>query len=301
MIKSIDKNSYTDELVQYAPNIVGHDYILMDDKEILFLKSKGEVLINKYIDNPDKSNFTFQQIKYSRPFYIEWNSERYNEIFNYNKPYLMFEISNDGYRFGEYYFLKDGDGAFFIKESLPSEVETIELDFNRKELEQFFDCNNYDAMYIINREGHIKFASNKKDGEVISGNIIPNEDEIVDLEYDNSIRKETLYNMFRVVENSDNKQIKPKKIDDITNFPIYSKGMFHGYYNLLITINDGKFNVNWMGLDFVEKDKYRLTLGNVPIIEPYIEYIDEYKQEHDILPLFSSTTDSNINKVKKIK
>lgn len=303
MIKTIHPKQYNDKLVEHFPNAHSHDYILIEPEEIIFLKTKNKVLINKYLSHPNKNDFEFQQEKYSRPYFLEYFSERYNELLEYNKLYLKFEITNDGYRFKKLYFLKDNNQAFYISQSLPLEYgenNIIEKELTKKQLEDFFDINSYDSMYLIDREGYVLFASTKKDQTVIDMNIIPTEKEIINLELHKRENEETLASIFSISDYKE-KKLYPKTIDEIKDFPIYGKAMFHGYYNLLVTSKDGKFNVNWLGLDFIEKDKYRLTLGNIPVLEPTIN-LSEYENQISSAPSpFSDEEFINSLKPKTLK
>lgn len=282
MISSIDKNQFTDELVQYTPNAGGHDYLLIDSEEIVLLKTKGEILINKYLNNPHREEFSFKEIKYSRPFFLEWDSERYNELFDYNKIYLRFEITGGGYRFGKYYFLKENEEVFCICEHLDNEENLTVKELSKNEIEDFFDSNNYDSMYIINCEGYIEFASNKKDGTIINMDIIPSDEEMISIELQKRMNNEFLASIFSYDRDFKQNRLEPKLIDEIQNISIYGKGMFHGYYYILVTSKNGKFDVNWLGLEYIENGKYRLTLENVLITEPTVDYVETYRQMYNI-------------------
>ena len=299
MIKKIGKNHYNDRYVQYMPKVESQDKLIIDSDEIVFFKSHGDVVINKYLTHPDRDSFICRDVKYQRPFFFEWNDERYNELFEYNKLYLTFDISG-GYRFGYLYFFKDGDDVFCIDESLPLEYgenNIKEQIVDKKYLENLFEDGNYDSMYFIDRESYVKYASSNTDGKILDMDLVLNDEDIVNLDYHNREMNEVMRSMFSFSNDHSLRKIERNSIDEISNLSIFSRAMFHGFYYLFVTSTDGKFDVNWIQVDYLNKDKYKLVLGNVPTMEPSLVYIQNYKEFCQIESAYSPIDDENFERM----
>ena len=74
----------------------------------------------------------------------------------------------------------------------------------------------------------------------------------------------------------------PKVIDDIRDFMIYGPFLFENYCDILLTVKDRKFDLKWFKIDFIEKDRFRLTTSLITIIEPTIDDVLSYSEKYDI-------------------
>lgn len=276
MIKAIDKKYCVGDLVQLMPAThVCH--LIVSADEIILLKVGDDVLVNKYANHPSRESFPYHEEERH-----DW--AHFTELFEYNKMYLNFK----GCNFRKYYFFKGSERALYLDEHLPvdegyGEKKSLELD--RQGIEELFDGSNYDAMYIIDRNGKILFARNDKDNVRFGENVIPSDDEIVEMELR---KRKGDYNLARAL-NSENdtkdnyrKAEEPKSIDEIKNLKLYGPALFSKYAHLLLTVKDGKFDLKWFRIDFLLKDKFRLTTSPIVIVEPTIDDVLEFSQEYEI-------------------
>lgn len=279
MIKYINKKYCKDDLVQLMLSCDFSNLIVSAD-EIILLKIGDKILVNKYVEHPNRMQFPFSDKVI--------NDDCYNELFEYNKVYLNYRASVGGYRFDKKYFFKGQDRAIFLSQGLPVDqtfTRDNSIELNRDEIEKIFDKNSYDSMYIFDRNGRIYFANNKKDGLLINKKIIPSDEEIIQLELSDRIGD---YNIARAINPASNthenyeKAHKVKTIDEIKDFNIYGSAIFNKYSHMLLTSTDGKFNLQWFRIDFIEKDKFKLTTNKVPIIEPTVDNVIMYARHNDI-------------------
>lgn len=279
MIKAIDKQYCKNNLVQLM-NTSNFCNLIVSDDEIILLKTGDTVLINKYVNHPNRNLFPFHEnIK---------NDGYFNELFEYNKIYLNFIGKVGGYGFQKMYFFKGTNRALFLDEALQVDERVDEenvRELNREEIEKIFNSKNYDSMYILDRNGTIIYASNKKDGYVIKKNIIPSDKEIIKMELEDRIFK---YNIARSINHGIDTQEnyeqshKSKMIDEIKDINIYGPIGIKKYSDMLLTSKNGKFKLQWFKLDFIEKDKFKLTTSEIPIIEPTVDDVIKYSNNHEI-------------------
>lgn len=197
--------------------------------------------------------------------------------------YLNFKGSVGGYSFSKDYFFKDSDRSLWLTEPLPvderkTKDNSVELD--RNEIEKIFDSSNYDSMYVLDTNGRILFARNDKDKIHIGEEVIPSDNEIIKMELD---FREVSLNIGRAINHdTTKKKEEPKTIDEIRNFKIYGPVAFTKYVHMLLTIKDGKFDLKWFRVDFIEKNKFRLTYDPINIVTPTVDDVIEYSNKHEI-------------------
>ena len=148
-----------------------------------------------------------------------------------------------------------------------------------------FNKDNYDGMYIIDKNNNILYAYNKINGLLIDKTIIPNEQQIKELELQDRINTyQTVRQMYYAsFHDKPFPKIKPtnlKSIDEIKNYKIYGGLLYSFYSHILLTTKNGKFNLQWFRIELVEKDKFKLTTTNIPINDFTVDTVlNYYKQE----------------------
>lgn len=278
MIKAIDKQYCIGNLVQLMPYTDACHLIVSAD-EIILLKVGDKVLVNKYVNHPSRNLFPYHEQEKN-----DW--QHFTELFEYNKTYLTFRGSAGG--FHKYYFFKGSDRALWLEESLPVDARNVVFDsieLSRQEIEGLFDSSNYDSMYVIDKNGRILFARNDKDKICIGKKVIPSDDEIVEMELKS---RKGDYNIARAInpENDTTEKYKkantPKSIDEIRDFKVYGPFLFSSYSHMLLTVKDGKFDLKCFRIDFIEKDKFRLTSSPISTVEPTIDDVIQFSSNHEI-------------------
>lgn len=280
MIQAIDKKYCIGNLVQLMPYTDACHLIVSAD-EIILLKVGNKVLVNKYVHHPSRNLFPYHEKEKN-----DWG--HFTELFEYNKTYLNFRGSVSVFNFYKDYFFKGNDRALWLEESLPvderyADENSVEID--RQEIEEIFNSNNYDSMYIIDRNGRMLFARNDKEKIHIGKNVIPSDKEIIEME----LRERKVdYKIASVLTHANDttenfqKANTPKTIDEIRDFKVYGPALFAKYSHMLLTIKDGKFDLKWFRIDFVEKNRFRLTSGPINIVEPTIDDVIQFSSKNEI-------------------
>lgn len=280
MIQAIDKKYCIGDLVQLMPYTDTCHFIVSTD-EIILLKIGDKVLVNKYSNHPSRNLFPYHEKE-------QIDRNYFTELFEYNKTYLNFRGSVGGFSFHQDYFFKGSERALYLEQSLPvDDRNTVKdsIELSRQEIEELFDSSNYDSMYVIDKNGRISFSRNDKDKICIGKKVIPSDDEIVEMELRS---RKGDYNIARAInpenDTTENyqKATTPKTIDEIRNFKVYGPFLFANYSDMLLTVKDGKFNLKWFRIDFIEKDKFRLTTSPIEIVEPTIDDVFSYSGRYDI-------------------
>ena len=295
MYKIIDSKHCNDKYICVDQD--NNNHFIVSTDEILYLHTKQKLLINK----SNLENYSMF-------------SELDSVIFEYNKPYLDFIFSIHGYGAQQNYFFKGTDRALYVNQPLPIDERYSYANqkfdiLTRKEIEEIFNKDNYDAMYIIDVNGRILFANNKVNGLVIDKKIIPSDDEIIELDLNNRIGN---YNISKVINNKIdnnkhyNKAYIPETIEKIQNIKLYGGFLLRTYSNMLLTIKDDKFSLKWFRIDFLEKDKFKLTTSDIPVIVPTVDDIINYTREEEKRfkkieeeSIKQQTDTKNQNKIKK--
>lgn len=279
MIQAINSKYCKNGLVQIMP-YTAETHLILSPDEIILLKQGNKILINKYKSHPNRNLFPFSDKEQS-------DQRHFTEIFEYNKLYLNYR-GCDGFSFHKNYFFKGNNRGLFLEESLPCDERDASkntMELSRKEIEEIFNSNNYDIMIVMDKNGFISFVKSKKDKFKIGANIIPTNEEIVKKEvnsriFDYNVAK--LFNQSLDDEEKYQQASKPKTINEIKNFKIYGPALMGTYSHLLLTSKDGKFNLMWFRIDFIEKDRFRLTFSPIEIIEPTVDNVINYASNYDI-------------------
>lgn len=280
MVQAIDKKYCIGDLVQLMPYTDTCHFIVSTD-EIILLKIGDKVLVNKYENHPSRNLFPYHEKE-------QIDRNHFTELFEYNKTYLNFRGSVGGFSFHQDYFFKGSERALHLNQSLLVDDRNVvkdSIELSRQEIEELFDSSNYDSMYIIDRNGRISFARNDKDKICIGKKVIPSDDEIVEMELRS---RKGDYNIARAInpENDTTENYQKantqKTIDEIRDFKVYGPLLFASYSDMLLTIKDGKFYLKWFRIDFIEKDRFRLTTSPIAIDEPTIDDVLSYSKKYDI-------------------
>lgn len=272
MYKVIDSSQCNNDLVLISmlPN---HRCLIINKDEIIYLKTGYNVIIDKTLSMNNKPQFDYDN-------YINFEKET-PVLYEYNKLYIKIDSTFfRDYCFSQQYFFRGTNRALYLDSVISSDnVKTNdkEVILNRKEIEQIFNKDMYDGMYIIKHDGIVKYCSNKTNGLVIDKKIIPSDEEIIKLSLNNELT-----------------------IDDIKNIPIYGSNLIWDYNDMLLIVNNGKFELKWFRIEFIEKDKFKLVTRDIPIIEPTVDDLLNYhiKKENQTKEEAQSNK-SNNQKVKK--
>lgn len=286
MIKAIAKKYCKENLVQLMDLSDSCNFIVSAD-EIILLKNKGKIIINKYENHPKRFEFPYSEKTTTGRYY--------NELFEYNKPYLNFKANFGGYHFDMDYFFEDNDRAIYYNNPLPLDHSVAEekvVELSRTEIEAAFNKDAYDSMYVLDVNGSIIFANNQKDGLIVNRNIIPSDEEIVDLDLEDRISQQEMTKIAKQIIHIDDYSydkeleeyptLEPRPIDEIKDLKLYNSAMSDRCSHLLLTSKDGKFKLKWFKIVFVEKDKFKMTYCSVPIVLPTIDDIIFYSNNNNI-------------------
>lgn len=267
MIKAIDSKFCQGNSVELTKPSSRFNLILNTD-EIILLKIDNRVIINKYNLMPKK--------------HVDSNGN-YNILFNYNKLYLSFMASMSDYNFEKDCFFKGTNRALHFNEKLESDIKKAsnnQIELNRNEVEKLFNKDLYDSMYIFSNRGKVLFANNKTDGLIINNIIVPNNEEITIKELRDRVIQYNILSELKQNKNYEYPQIK--SIDEIKNYRIIGQSPFDTYSYLFLTSKNNEFNLQWIKLDFIEKDKFLLTTNHIPTIEPTVDDVLDYSQKYNI-------------------
>lgn len=291
MVEAIDKKYCHNNLVQlmHRENTVN---LIISDEEILLLKLGDKVLVNSYENHPDRHLFPFSEKVTNGPFY--------NGLFEYKKPYIVYNSNYGGYNFSTNYFLEGNDRALFWSDDLPTDfrgVKGSELILSREEIEDYFNKDNYDSIYVIETSGKILLANSKKNGLVVDGKIVPSEEEIIERDYRERkskvemgmlSRKIVYSEYFDYEETAYPEKVEKRSIDEIKDLKLYCSGLFKDYGHVIITVKNGCFSINWFKIDMIDKDKFRLSyipiVFKVPTYVDVLKYMSKHKIEYTVEP-----------------
>ena len=278
MYKIIDSNYCDDKFVMATKEYFPNRFIVSLDG-IVYLKIGDKELIRD--DNNSENNFRFDTSGIDR--------HEVPIIYEYNKQYLDFVENHIGTGAKQNYFFKGTNRALHVEDYLHiderytySGNESYEV--SRGKIESIFNKDNYDAMYVF-AAGKLRYAYTKKDGLVLNNlvngdNIIPTDEEIIKLELEDRLGD---YNILKVMGHArkiENKDREPKTIDEITNFKLYG-GFLRNFVHMLLTVKNGKFNLMYFRIEFLEKDWFKLTTYQIPVIEPTVDDIINITRKED--------------------
>lgn len=281
MYKIIGSNYCDDKFVMDTKEYFPNRFIVSLDG-IVYLKRGDKELIRD--DNNSENNFRFDTD----------NLDTYEVpvIYEYNKQYLEFVENHIGTGAKQNYYFKGTNRALRVEDYLHiaerytySGSESYEV--SRGKIESIFNKDNYDAMYIL-AEGKLRYAYTKKDGLVLNDlvygeNLIPTDEQIIKLELE-----DRTFNNYIASAISDHvspkdtcdKTPEPKTIDEIKNLKIYG-GFLRNFVHMLLTVKNGKFNLMYFKIEFIEKDWFKLTTCQIPIIEPTVDDIIDLTRKED--------------------
>lgn len=259
--------------------------LVMSADEIILLKHISKVLVNKYPNYASQNEFSLEEEK-----------EDYQKLLlSYNKLYLGYRNNGAGIQFFQYYAVKDGNRNYVYNKTLPfhERGKLFTQIMTREETEQLFNPLKYDSMYIMDVNGIIYYAYNKKDGYVIHKTIIPSDEEIINLEK----KKRELNNKEACILRKDYEKyeqtFEQKKIEDIKDIQIFGGALFPEYKVLLVTSKEGKFDIRWFSLHFLEKDKFQFNYVPIGVLVPNQEDLLKYAQSN----LVEEIPEANIERV----
>ena len=304
-LKAIDEKYCKDNLVQLM-TCTDCCQLIMDNDEILFLKTGNNILINKYINHPRRYSFPYSDNeKHYEDCYL-----KYNQLFEYNKEYLDFKGSFSGFNIRKMSFFKGSERALYTTTYLNSDDRNLVGEvaiLPREVIERIFDGNEYDSMYVIDRNGDILYAKSKKDGHLIDRKLIPTEEEIIKSEYEDRISKRKIAKKSTGnFKDNDLESIKPKTIEEINDYNIYGPCEISSnkYNHFLITSRNGKFEIKYFKLDYVGYDNFKLTCNNILIPEITIDDVINYSKNNEIRytrePVIIETDESIKKAISKI-
>lgn len=277
LIKEINSGYCTDSSVQLMPDFTDNLLIIDADKVLCFKEKELKI----------------------QPQIFE---------FEYNKLYLNVRDTVHGVTIHENYFFKRREKSFYL--DIPLKLDnkhTIlnEIIMNRKEIEELFDSSNYESFYILDCNGIILYAKSKNDGVIIDRKIIPSDQEIIKMDRDNRIAKCKI--AYAINGLSEPVSIQTKSISQIKNFQIYGPILpTNMYSNIVITSKNQEFTAKWFKLDFVEQDKFRVTISEIPIILPLstiddvLEYVNNYTIGKTPEPILLETKESTKKTIESI-
>lgn len=281
MIKAIASKYCRENLVQLM-NITDNCQLIVSADEIILLKIGNSVLINKYSNHSKRNQFPFNEREQN-------DEDHFTELFEYNKTYLNFKGSVGGIRLSKNYFFKGSNRALWLEESLLGNERTnteFSTKLDRQEIEELFNCNNYDSMYIIDRNGRILFARNDKDNIKIGNKVIPSDDEIIEMEFNRRKESQKISDAINLADdivcNNNKKEYKRKTIDEINDFKIYGPTYTGKFKDIVITTKNGKFDIRWFKVDLIEENKFRLTFRIIDIKEPTIDDVITFSSNYEI-------------------
>jgi len=224
----------------------------------------------------------------------------YYRSHEYNKLYLEFlSIDNELSSLKKLYIFKGTNRALCLKEFISTDTRNYqkkEIELTRKEAEEMFDIDNYDLMVVIDDNNKIFLANSKRNGFLGNYlNLIPSDRDIINL-YLRNRHKFFCYTK----EENDKKEDKEITIEDIKNFPLYTTWPFSDRFpHMLLTAKDGEFKLQWIKIEFVEKDKFKITTCEIPIVEPTVDdVLDYYNSQQNEQVKEEQKENTTINKGK---
>lgn len=254
MLKAIKKEHCQNNLVAYENKLDNFNLVLSADG-LIFFKAGDRVI-------EDAHHTDLEDIQ---------RSEVFKEYYEYNKMYLNLSASNTGYNFQMNYFFKGEDESLFFSETIDADEYSASenvVELTRTELEQILDKDNFDSMFLFHRNGPCVYAYDKKLNLELGKRVVPSDDDII--RKDLSDRKHR-FNIARSLNRSlDTKEEYEKahriqSIDEIKNCRFYAPSLMGKYSHFILTNFNAQFYLTWFKLEFIEKDKFKLTTCPIEI------------------------------------
>lgn len=205
--------------------------LLLNSDEILFLSKEENVYEDKYLKTEKlfDDNLFITQIDGPRLFYTS--------LFELNKPYISARIMDYKLKLDKVIYLNDKNSTFICDDSLIFDITTLQdKEFNREEIEQVFNTQNYNSIIVVDNKNNVLFAKDKNFS--IGKTFIPTDDEIINI-----------YNKY-YLENKQN-------IDEIESFSLSGYSSELPY--IIITSKDDSISISKFNLSFLEKDCFKLS------------------------------------------
>lgn len=280
MIRAVDRKYCNNDCVQIMTDR-GICNLVIDDNEILYLRNGNKVLVDKFSsEHADKKLFPV----------VGENSgyDSFYQLYDYNKLYLSFRGGVGGYTFHKLYFFKGTERALFVSDSLKlDDASKIEekVVLNREVIEKVFNSDNYDSMYVMNRNGFIHFAKDSKHGILIDKKLIPSDEELEELDLEERIGDYTIARSLNPAVASHaayEKAHTKRSIEEIDDLKLFGGAVLDNYSDLLLTIKDGIISLRWFRLYCIGKDKFKFIYSDVPVIVPTVDDVLNYHKDNDI-------------------
>lgn len=292
MLKSIKKENCQDNFVSYESELDNFNLVLSADS-LIFFKVGDQVI-------EDALNADLEDIQ---------RNEKFKENYEYNKMYLNLSASEIGYNFKKNYFFKGEEDSLFFSEIIDADeycaLENV-VELTRDQLEQLFDKENFDSMFLFHRNGPCVYAYDKKLNLEMGKNIIPSNNDII--KKDLSIRKHK-FNIAKSLNCSFNSKKnyedahRIRTIEEIENCKFYSPALMGKYSYFILTTFNNQFYFSWFKLEFIEKDKFKLITGPIEIkaiaLEDVItsasKFIESFAPDSS---LYTTVVDNGIKRVR---
>ena len=234
--------------------------LIVNENELLLLNHNDDITIN-------------------RSGVMNLNGNRIKQKLYFDKPYIDLSCTLIGSNFKNY-ILKRFDGSAVLFEQKLSDkniTSRTEQILTRDEVKKYFDHTNYDAMYLANKRLGLTFAYNKEDGIIIDHNIVPTNEELIELDWKQREMQLRLYHLFddrntctpRILETP-----LAESIDSLKNVDIYYS-LASDCSDILITSKNGKLKANWIYLSFLGKEQFRLITKEELLFERDTEFVLE--------------------------
>lgn len=275
MILEVEPKFCKRNLVEYMP-LTDRNQLIVGQEGIILLRIDGKVLINRFMDYAHRLEFPYGNKEQS-------DIDHYTELFAYNSLYLNFSSCFNHLTLERYFFFKRKEGALALDDILAlkqSEAVEIRDVFDRRGIESYFDYSKRDCdfAFVFNRMGDILYIGSEKDG-IDMGYVIPTNDQIVELDFRNRYWKSVLLGK---THSNKRKLPQSRRINSITNLPLYGPLSDDDFSHYLLTGKDGHFELEAFRLKFLKEDTFELTVAPIDIKEPTIDDVLNYCQNFSI-------------------
>lgn len=284
MLKTIEKECCQDNFMTHENKLDNFNLVLSADG-LVFLKVGNHII-------EDARHTDLEAIQ---------RSDFFKENYEYNKMYLNLSASNTGYNFQINCFFKGKEKSLLFSETIDADEyiateDVVEL--TRDELEQLLDKENFDSMFLFHRNGPCVYAYDKKLNLELGKRIVPSDDDIVKKDLSNRKHR---FNIARSLNRSlDSKENyeeshRVRTIEEIKNCSFYAPSLMGKYSHFILTTFNNQFYLTWFKLEFIEKNKFKLTTYPIEIKSIDLEEIltSASKYIKDFIPDESLYTKEN--------
>lgn len=244
------------------------DLILLSTLDkIEYFKSGDLVLVNNYDNNGED-----RRLLDLNTSYLSYNA--------YSKNIDLFKMT-------------EKDGSIFVNKRNMNVSQNInEVILNRKKVEELLNPYNYDAFYVINVDSGVKQAYTKNDGYVFGNGVVPEDNDIVTLDYAYRLMNSNI--SFSQIETY------PQELEKIKSFRIYGEyptRKSDGFKDILITTKDNNLIITYFTLDFLGIDKFCLRTKKVLTLKNGEEI--SYEEEMPVVIEKKQTKETLIGKLSR--